>query len=221
MFCNCSAWSRWSHPQPLRHWRCGMRKPKSCAPLSDFHGARSEVRGPGTVRGGLGQRPKGTGISGGAKGSSTHHGDIHRDQTAHRQLALGGCPFLPASGKRLASASRKFQFSSGVASLLFRGAVMEGIEPNLLSLRIQPNEGISLKFSAKSPGTTMHIRPCRWTSAMGNVWRHAPTAYETLLLDCMLGDSTLFNRDDAVESACISSILFCAVQQEASRAHFL
>jgi len=86
--------------------------------------------------------------------------------------------------------------------LLFHGAGAEGIEPNILSLRIQPNEGIALKFCAKYPGTTMQIRPVqmefRYGESFGTV---PPTAYETLLLDCMLGDATLFNRDDAVEIA--------------------
>jgi glucose-6-phosphate 1-dehydrogenase len=112
-------------------------------------------------------------------------------------------PFYLRSGKRLAKrvSEISIQFRR-VPHLLFRGAVMEGIEPNLLSLRIQPNEGISLKFSAKSPGTTMRIRPVQMDFRYGESFGATPpTAYETLLLDCMLGDSTLFNRDDAVELA--------------------
>ena len=121
--------------------------------------------------------------------------------------------FYLRSGKRLAKrvSEISIQFRR-VPHLLFRGAVMEGIEPNLLSLRIQPNEGISLKFSAKSPGTTMRIRPVQMDFRYGESFGATPpTAYETLLLDCMLGDSTLFNRDDAVESAwqLVDPILAC------------
>jgi glucose-6-phosphate 1-dehydrogenase len=78
--------------------------------------------------------------------------------------------------------------------------VTDWIQPNVLALRIQPNEGISLKFNAKLPATTMQIRPVkmdfRYAESFGV---QAPTAYETLLLDCMLGDQTLFNREDGVE----------------------
>ena len=85
---------------------------------------------------------------------------------------------------------------------MFRDALEDTIEPNVMSLRIQPNEGIAVRFSAKLPGTVMRIRPVQMEFRYGESFGVAPpTAYETLLLDCMLGDSTLFNRDDAVELA--------------------
>jgi glucose-6-phosphate 1-dehydrogenase len=84
--------------------------------------------------------------------------------------------------------------------LLFSGAGADGIEPNVLSVHVQPNEGISLKFCAKLPGATMQIRPVQMEFRYGESFgAPPPTAYETLLLDCMLGDATLFNRSDAVE----------------------
>jgi len=110
-------------------------------------------------------------------------------------------PFYLRSGKRLPKrvSEISIQFRR-VPHLLFRGAGAEGIEPNVLSVRIQPNEGISLKFCAKLPGTTMQIRPVQMEFRYGEFFGAVPpTAYETLLLDCMLGDATLFNRDDAVE----------------------
>ncbi len=110
-------------------------------------------------------------------------------------------PFYLRSGKRLAKrvSEISIQFRR-VPHLLFRGAGAEGIEPNILSIRIQPNEGISLKFCAKLPGTTMQIRPVKMEFLYGESFGAAPpTAYETLLLDCMLGDATLFNRADAVD----------------------
>jgi glucose-6-phosphate 1-dehydrogenase len=79
-----------------------------------------------------------------------------------------------------------------------------GEEPsaNLLVLRIQPDEGISLRFGAKVPGTRADVRPVnmdfRYGSAFGT---EAPEAYERLLLDAMLGDPTLFTRWDSVEAA--------------------
>ncbi len=112
-------------------------------------------------------------------------------------------PFYLRSGKRLPKrvSEISIQFRR-VPHLLFQGAGGEDIEPNILSLRIQPNEGISLKFCAKLPGTTMQIRPVQMEFRYGESFGAVPpTAYETLLLDCMLGDATLFNRDDAVELA--------------------
>ncbi len=112
-------------------------------------------------------------------------------------------PFYVRSGKRLSKRVSEISIRfRRVPHLLFRGEVTDAIEPNLLSLRIQPNEGISLKFSAKLPGTSMEIRPVRMDFRYGESFGATPpTAYETLLLDCMLGDSTLFTRGDAVDLA--------------------
>jgi glucose-6-phosphate 1-dehydrogenase len=110
-------------------------------------------------------------------------------------------PFYLRAGKRLPKrvSEISIQFRR-VPHLLFGGAGAEGIEPNVLSVRIQPDEGISLKFCAKLPGTTKEIRPVQMEFRYGEFFGAVPpTAYETLLLDCMLGDATLFNRDDTVE----------------------
>jgi len=110
-------------------------------------------------------------------------------------------PFYIRSGKRLAKRVSEItiQFRR-VPHMLFQGIGMESIEPNVMSVRIQPDEGISLKISAKVPGTVPQIRPVKMDFRYGESFGASPpTAYETLLLDCMLGDSTLFNRDDAVE----------------------
>jgi glucose-6-phosphate 1-dehydrogenase len=112
-------------------------------------------------------------------------------------------PFYLRSGKRLAKQVSEITIQFRRAPhLLFRGSTSDSIEPNLLSLRIQPNEGIFLKFSAKLPATTMQIRPVRMDFRYAESFgAKLPTAYETLLMDCMLGDQTLFNREDAVELA--------------------
>jgi glucose-6-phosphate 1-dehydrogenase len=109
-------------------------------------------------------------------------------------------PFYLRSGKRLPKrvSEISIQFRR-VPHLLFRGSGAEGIEPNVISIRIQPNEGISLKFCAKVPGASMQIRPVEMEFRYGESFGATPpTAYEALLLDCMLGDATLFNRADAV-----------------------
>jgi glucose-6-phosphate 1-dehydrogenase len=110
-------------------------------------------------------------------------------------------PFYIRSGKRLAKrvSEISIQFRR-VPHMLFGGKGSDSIEPNLLSLQIQPDEGISLKFSAKLPGTTMQIRPVKMQFQYGESFGGvSPSAYETLLHDCMMGDNSLFTRNDAVE----------------------
>jgi glucose-6-phosphate 1-dehydrogenase len=76
------------------------------------------------------------------------------------------------------------------------------IEPNRLTLRIQPDEGISLRVGLKPPGPRISLVPARLGFAYRDTFGVDPTeAYERLLLDCMLGDSTLFIRRDEVETA--------------------
>ncbi len=76
------------------------------------------------------------------------------------------------------------------------------IDPDVLAIRIQPDEGIALRFAAKVPGPTMTLRPVtmdfRYGSAFGG---SGPEAYERLILDAMLGDPTLFARADEVTAA--------------------
>jgi len=112
-----------------------------------------------------------------------------------------GVPFYLRSGKRLAKRVTEISIQfHRVPHLLFRDTPTDQIEPNLLGIQIQPNEGIALKFNAKLPGATMQIRPVTMDFRYGESFGASPpTAYETLLLDCMLGDGTLFNREDAVE----------------------
>ena len=110
-------------------------------------------------------------------------------------------PFYLRSGKRMAKRASEISIQfRRVPHLLFRGTPCDRIEPNLLTVHIQPDEGMSLRFSAKLPGPVMQIRPVTMNFRYGEVFGASPpTAYETLLLDCMLGDATLFNREDAVE----------------------
>ena len=76
------------------------------------------------------------------------------------------------------------------------------MEPNVLALRIQPDEGISWKVLVKTPGSHTSMRPVKMEFSYGSsLGMEQPEAYERLLLDCLLGDSTLFTRSDEVEAA--------------------
>jgi glucose-6-phosphate 1-dehydrogenase len=109
-------------------------------------------------------------------------------------------PFYLRSGKRLQKRVTEIaiQFKE-VPHRMFTEADAP-LQPNVLVIRIQPNEGISLRFGAKLPGQAMRIRwvnmDFRYGSSFGV---KPPEAYERLLLDCMLGDSTLYARRDMVE----------------------
>jgi glucose-6-phosphate 1-dehydrogenase len=112
----------------------------------------------------------------------------------------GGVPFYVRAGKRLARRVTEIaiQFKK-VPHTLFR-APDGGITPNVLAMRIQPDEGIALRFTTKEPGQHTILRDVamdfRYGSAFGS---NTPEAYERLLLDAMRGDATLFTRRDEVE----------------------
>jgi glucose-6-phosphate 1-dehydrogenase len=112
-------------------------------------------------------------------------------------------PFYIRSGKRLPKRVSEITIQFRRAPhLLFRGTVVENMVPNILSVRIQPDEGIALRFNAKIPDTTMQIRPVSMDFKYAEEFAASPpTAYETLLLDCMLGDPMLFTRADFVDLA--------------------
>lgn len=111
-----------------------------------------------------------------------------------------GVPFYIRSGKRLQKRVTEIaiQFKD-VPHRLFTEADSP-LEPNILAIRIQPNEGITLRFGAKLPGQAMRIRWVNMDFRYGvSFGVKAPEAYERLLLDCMLGDATLYARRDMVE----------------------
>lgn len=111
-----------------------------------------------------------------------------------------GVPFYIRSGKRLAKRVTEIaiQFKSAPLPLFTQSDAP--VEPNVLVIRIQPNEGITLRFSAKLPGQSMRIREVNMDFRYGSSFGvPTPEAYERLLLDCMLGDSTLYARRDMTE----------------------
>ena len=120
-----------------------------------------------------------------------------------------GVPFYLRSGKRMARRVSEIavQFKAP-PFLLFGQKAVEEMAPSVLTLRVQPNEGISLRFQVKTPGAVHEMTPgleitpvdmdFTYAEAFGNA---SQPAYETLLLDCMIGDPTLFTRSDEVENA--------------------
>jgi len=113
-----------------------------------------------------------------------------------------GVPFYVRSGKRLARNLTEIRVHfKRTPQALFARTPDEEIESNVLTLAIQPDEGISIAFGAKRPGEHMGTVPVnadfKYSVAFGT---HTPVAYETLLLDAMRGDATLFTRGDEVEA---------------------
>jgi glucose-6-phosphate 1-dehydrogenase len=105
-------------------------------------------------------------------------------------------------GKRLPKRSSEIaiQFRE-VPHRLFRDSGTDP-EANLLAMRIQPDEGILLRFGAKVPGLGIDVRAVNMDFTYGSAFSvDSPDAYETLILDALLGDASLFTRADEVEQA--------------------
>jgi glucose-6-phosphate 1-dehydrogenase len=111
-------------------------------------------------------------------------------------------PFYLRTGKRLPKRATEIAIQFKRAPLmLFRDTPVERLNPNLLVLHIQPDEGISLRFEGKVPGPQMRLGTVRMHFEYADYFGAQPhTGYETLLYDCMLGDTTLFHRTDMVET---------------------
>ena len=113
-----------------------------------------------------------------------------------------GVPFYMRTGKRMPKKVSEIaiQFRE-VPFLMFQSAAKQA-NPNVLALRIQPDEGISMRFEVKTPGTSLRTRSVdmsfRYDTAFG---QPSTDAYSRLLVDAMLGDQTLFTRGDEVEAA--------------------
>ena len=116
-----------------------------------------------------------------------------------------GVPFYVRTGKYLPKRVSEIAIHFRSAPLsVFRNESGESAEavPNLLILRIQPEEGISLKFVSKRPGAGMTLRPDSMDFNYGSSFgERSPSAYETLLLDAISGDATLYTRQDMVEAS--------------------
>jgi glucose-6-phosphate 1-dehydrogenase len=137
---------------------------------------------------------------------------VAADSTTETYVALkffienwrwAGVPFVLRTAKRMPKRVSEIAVTFRQAPhMLFEEGVMNNIEPNVLAIKVQPDEGISLRFDSKVPGQVNQIRPVtmdfRYNAAFGV---ESPEAYERLQLDAMLGDSTLFTRSDEVEAS--------------------
>lgn len=114
-----------------------------------------------------------------------------------------GVPFYLRTGKRLPKRGSEvaIQFKE-VPQVLFNSDPAQPLEPNVLSFRVQPEEGMALRIASKLPGPKVRIYPVKmefnYATGFGQT---SPEAYERLILDVMAGDATLFMRRDQVEAA--------------------
>jgi glucose-6-phosphate 1-dehydrogenase len=138
--------------------------------------------------------------------------DVAPDSRTETYIALkvfvdnwrwAGVPFYIRAGKRMPKKATEIaiQFRPTPHTPFARGET-EGLEPNVLVVRIQPEEGISLKIGAKVPGSGFEVSSVNMDLLYGTAFlEEAPDAYQRLLLDLMLGDPTLFIRADEAEGA--------------------
>ena len=138
--------------------------------------------------------------------------DVARDSIVPTYAALklvvenwrwSGVPFYVRSGKRMPKRDSEIAIIfRQVPHLPFRRSGVEMVQGDVLSLRIQPNEGITLTFGAKVPGPSMRVRQVAMDFSYGATFgAEDASPYERLILDCMKGDQTLFDRADGVEAA--------------------
>jgi len=131
-------------------------------------------------------------------------------RTSVENWRWAGVPFLLRTGKRMPKRITEIAIQFKLPPLqLFRTVECVGdvcdlsdAHPSVLAFRIQPNEGISLSFSAKRPGLNVNLHPVRFDFDYDRSFaQQLPEAYERLLLDALRGDATLFTRWDEVESS--------------------
>jgi glucose-6-phosphate 1-dehydrogenase len=174
---------------------------RSIHPMTREEVARRTARGqygPGTLEGqavvGYRQEP---GVSPSSSAETFVAVEFHVDN-----WRWAGVPFYVRTGKRLARPLTEVRVHfKRTPQALFARTPDEQIEPNVVVISIQPDEGIVLQFGAKKPGSQMQVVPvqanfCYRTAFDGNT----PVAYQTLLLDAMRGDATLFTRGDEIEA---------------------
>jgi glucose-6-phosphate 1-dehydrogenase len=175
------------------------------------------LRGIAPIRGAEVQRDvvRGQYVEGLVRGDKVHgyraEPDVAAESMVETYLAMrmhveswrwSGVPFYLRAGKRLAKRITEIAVHFRPLPLpLFRDAPGASEAPNALIMRIQPDEGIALRFATKVPGGSVAIREVsmdfRYGAAFGS---STPEAYERLLLDAMRGDATLFTRHDEVEA---------------------
>ncbi|CAG9215973.1 Glucose-6-phosphate 1-dehydrogenase [Paraburkholderia caribensis] len=144
--------------------------------------------------------------------------DVARDSTTETYAAArvfidnwrwAGVPFYLRTGKRMAARRTEIAVQlKRVPFLMFRNTPVEALTPNVFTLRIDPAHGTRFDFNVKVPGPAMQIGAVRSAFNYNDFFdERANVGYETLLYDCMLGDETLFQRADSIESS------WCAVDR--------
>ena len=161
-----------------------------------------------TVRGQYGEGVEGTSKVSGYRSEPYVSADSRTETFVAMKLFIDNwrwadVPFYLRTGKRLPSRSTKIVIQFKRAPfVLFRKTAVDKLEPNRLVLHLQPDEGIKLSFGAKIPGPVVQIGDVDMNFNYTDYFKATPqTGYERLLYDCMLGDATLFQRSDMVETA--------------------
>ena len=150
-------------------------------------------------------------ISGKAAPAYREEKNVHPDSQTETFVALrvlvdnwrwADVPFYVRVGKRLPKSGTEISVHFKKAPAVLFNKESQRLDHNVLVIRIQPDEGISLRMQAKMPGTSFRIEPVKMDFHYGTSFGKAsPEAYERLLLDAMSGDATLFARRDEVEGA--------------------
>jgi glucose-6-phosphate 1-dehydrogenase len=132
--------------------------------------------------------------------------DSHTDTYAAIELAVdtrrwAGVPFFLRTGKRLPSRMSEIALMFQRAPHLpFAATDTEELGQNALVIRVQPDEGVTIRFGSKVPGSAMEVRDVNMDFAYGGAFTESsPEAYERLLLDVLIGDPPLFPRQEEVE----------------------
>jgi glucose-6-phosphate 1-dehydrogenase len=114
-----------------------------------------------------------------------------------------GVPFYLRTGKRMARRVTEIAIHFKLPPIrLFKDVNVGGLRPNSLVLRVQPDEGFSLQIESKVPGHDVNLQPVAMAYSYGTTLHELPfSAYETVLVDAMEGDMTLFTRGDQAEEA--------------------
>jgi glucose-6-phosphate 1-dehydrogenase len=113
-----------------------------------------------------------------------------------------GTPFYIRAGKRMPKRVTEINIQfKNIPAILLAHMANSTVEPNILTIRIQPDEGISMRLGTKPPGQKLRVAMVDLDFAYGNTFgQRIHDAYERLIMDALLGDAALFTRDDEVEA---------------------
>jgi len=175
---------------------------RAIRPIEDADVAHATVRGQYTKGWVLGER-----VGGYREEKNVTPGSLTETFAALRifidNWRWAGVPFYIRAGKRMPKRATEIRVQfKRPPHLTFGREAAQGLDPNAITLRIQPEEGISLRFAAKVPSAGVRLRSVTMDFEYASSFLvETPDAYERLLLDCMIGDPTLFTRADEVETA--------------------